>query len=299
MKKRLFALVLALTVVLSSVASAELWYVQTGNGKPLNVRSQPTTKSKALTRLSSGSAIEVTKLLEDDDWAEITVGNRTGYCMTSFLMKGARAVSDKLGYTMIYDDALFDYESKDGVDTYWWKDQQEGKPNCYLAVSSLPDTTAQAAIDGLALQSGVEGDRFTVTLGGEEVLSYTFVESEEASAPMAQYVCVPRSNGSVLLIELGLYADADAMIGEKLQDMLYSMTFATSKTDLRQKTKQEYVQCKDCGGWFKAGKAFKNHTCPAKSNKKLVQCPDCGGWFEKGNIFRNHVCPAKDEKTYE
>lgn len=115
--------------------------------------------------MHSGSAIEVTKLLEDDDWAEIAVGNRTGYCMTSFLMKGARAVSDKLGYTMIYDDALFDYESKDG------------------------------------------------------------------------------------------------------------------------------------GGWFKAGKAFKNHTCSAKSNKKLVQCPDCGDWFPAGNVFRNHQCvnyPSED-----
>ena len=60
-----------------------------------------------------------------------------------------------LGYSIVYDESLFSYEQAGGIDTYWWKAQEPGKPNCYLSVSRLTGYTLDEAMEGLILQSGL------------------------------------------------------------------------------------------------------------------------------------------------
>ena len=284
--------------LMMATASAETWYVQTGNGKPLNVRSGASTHAKMITRLSSGSAVEVEELLEDGAWAKITFGNRTGYCMTTFLAQGDRAVCKDLGYTLVYDESLFTLEEQEDMDVYWWNAQEEDKPNCFMSLSCVTGYSLDEVIDGLVLQSGVEGDRYTLALGGMEVPAYTFSEGKEEGDRLVQYVCMPRSDGSVLLIESDCYIGGEETIGQYLQEMLYSMTFSTQETDLQVHSSVQYVQCPDCGEWFEEGNVYRNHICPARSETPYVQCPDCGGWFEEGNEYRNHICPARSETPY-
>lgn len=168
-------------------------------------------------------------------------------------------------------------------------------PNCYLSVSRLTGYTLDEAMEGLILQADFEGTRSTITLDGQEASTFTFAQGTDADDAVTQYVCVPRSDGSILLIELSYYTGAKDTIGQYLQEMLLSITFSTPETASGPDASVGYVQCPDCGQWFEAGNVFRNHICPAKNETEYVQCPDCGQWFEAGNVFRNHICPAREE----
>ena len=298
-KKLALFLTLVLALTAACAAEAEPWCVQTGNNKPLNVRSGPSRSKGIIASLENGTEVDVLAFTQDGQWAQIAWNGRNGYCMAAYL---AQDESADLGYALVYDESLFDFEQTGGVDAYTWKAQESGKPSCYLSVSRLTGYTLEEAMDGLVLQSGVDGERSTITLNGQEVPSYTFSEGADADDRVTQYVCVPRSDGTLLLIELSCYAGVRDTVGRYLEEMLYSMTFSTQDTvsgDV------EYVQCPDCGQWFEAGNVFRNHVCPARSQSadsasgdvEYVQCPDCGQWFEAGNVFRNHVCPARSQSA--
>ena len=164
--------------------------------------------------------------------------------------------------------------------------------------------TAETAIDGLALQSGVEGERYSVTLDGREVPAYTFSEGMAEGSRLVQDICVPRSDGSTLLIELESYVGAEETVGRALQEMLESMTFPGESQSGSSAPDNQYVQCPDCGQWYEAGNVYRNHVCPAKrqaDDEEYVQCDICGEWFRAGNEFRNHICvtyPSEDNMAY-
>ena len=297
-KKALSLLTLILTLLVASAAAAQTWYVKTGDGKPLNVRSGPSKTSGIIGTVKNGNALEVVELVEDGVWAKVVYGNRTGYCMAAYLDKAEDDLSGDLGYTLVYDESLFSFEQAGGVDAYWWKAQETGMPNCYLSVSRLTGYTLDEAMEGLILQADFEGTRSTITLDGQEASTFTFAQGTDADDAVTQYVCVPRSDGSILLIELSYYTGAKDTIGQYLQEMLLSITFSTPETASGPDASVGYVQCPDCGQWFEAGNVFRNHICPAKNETEYVQCPDCGQWFEAGNVFRNHICPAKNETEY-
>lgn len=96
----LLAALLALTLAASAfaaTASAETadegsvvgtWHVQTGNKKPLNIRQQPSTKSKIVSKLDNNTNVEVVEASEDGEWAHIHFGNHSGYCKFQYLSQG-------------------------------------------------------------------------------------------------------------------------------------------------------------------------------------------------------------------
>lgn len=297
-KKRIGILFLALMLMGMATAAAQQAYVRTGNHKPVNVRSSASQKAQIVARLENGTTVEVNRLVGDGTWAEITYGQHTGYCMTVFLGMDSLAVCRGVDYTIEYDESLFTYESSGGTDTYWWSAQEADKPNCFMSLSILTDFTAEKAIEGLALQSGVEGERYSVMLGGREAPAYTFSEGMEAGSRLVEYVCVPRSDGSTLLIELDNYIGAEETIGQVMQEMLESMTFPGESQGGQTAQNEGRAQCPDCGQWFEAGNVYRNHVCPARQQAdetEYVQCPDCGQWFEAGNVYRNHICPARQQ----
>lgn len=79
-------------------------------------------------------------------------------------------------------------------------------------------------------------------------------------------------------------------------------TFALAQSDAESLMRNNgYVQCDDCGNWYKPDYAFTNHYCEAQPwestdggaallDSGYVQCEDCGGWYMNGNEFRNHFC---------
>ena len=305
-KRSIFCFLFVLCLAASPVAAAEIWHVQTPNGKPLNVRSEASKIGGIIATIDNGSAVEVVKLLKEGEWAQISLNNRTGYCMTSYLFRD----SGELGYTLVYDRDLFTLEQSDGIDTYRWNDQTEGMPNCYLSVSRLTGYTLEEAINGLALQSGVDGERSTIALDGQEALSYSFCEGSQEHDRVVQYVCVPQSDGSILLIELACYAAIQEAVEPYLQEMLFSITLSGQSDNPDSSSgaaETEYVRCEICGEWFEAGNVFRNHQCvtypgedyaAAESSPEMVRCEICGEWFEAGNVFRNHQCVTYPGEDY-
>lgn len=297
-KRTISILALILTFLAATAAVAETWYIQTDNGKPLNIRSGPSKTSGIVATAEDGIPLEVVELLEDGTWAKVVYHNQTGYCMTAFLTRDQEPEGSDLGYSIVYDESLFSYEQAGGIDTYWWKAQESGKPNCYLSVSRLTGYTLDEAMEGLILQSGFEGTRSTLVLDGQVTSTFTFAEGTDADDAVTQYVCVPLSDGSILLVELSYYVAAEETAGQALQEMLRSITFSTQENVPQSNSSVEYAQCPDCGQWFETGNVFRNHLCPAREaaaaddagSTEYVQCDICGEWFRAGNEFRNHLC---------
>lgn len=226
-KRTISILALILTVLAATAAAAESWYIQTDNVKPLNIRSGPSKTSGIVATAENGIPLEVVELFEDGTWAKVVYHNQTGYCMTAFLTRDQEPEGSDLGYSIVYDESLFSYEQAGGIDTYWWKAQEPGKPNCYLSVSRLTGYTLDEAMEGLILQSGFEGTRSTLVLDGQVTSTFTFAEGTDADDAVTQYVCVPLSDGSILLVELSYYVAAEETAGQALQEMLHSITFST------------------------------------------------------------------------
>lgn len=297
-KRTISILALILTFLAATAAAAETWYIQTDNGKPLNIRSGPSQTSGIIATAENGIPLEVVELLEDGTWAKVVYHNQTGYCMTTFLTRDQEPEGSDLGYSIVYDESLFSYEQAGGIDTYWWKAQEPGKPNCYLSVSRLTGYTLDEAMEGLILQSGFEGTRSTLVLDGQVASTFTFAEGTDADDAVTQYVCVPLSDGSILLVEISYYVAAKETAGQALQEMLHSITFSTPENVPKSNSSAEYAQCPDCGQWFETGNVFRNHLCPAREaaeagdadSTEYVQCDICGEWFRAGNEFRNHLC---------
>ena len=179
-KRTISILALILTFLAATAAIAETWYIQTDNGKPLNIRSGPSKTSGIVATAENGIPLEVVELLEDGTWAKVVYHNQTGYCMTAFLTRDQEPEGSDLGYSIVYDESLFSYEQAGGIDTYWWKAQEPGKPNCYLSVSRLTGYTLDEAMEGLILQSGFEGTRSTLVLDGQVTSTFTFAEGTDA-----------------------------------------------------------------------------------------------------------------------
>jgi len=91
MKKRLLALtavmILVLSVCMTSALAYETMYVRTGNGKTLNVRSEPATGDNVLLRLPYGEQVTVDYHL-GNGWSCIMLAGAydVGYVQTKFLV---------------------------------------------------------------------------------------------------------------------------------------------------------------------------------------------------------------------
>ena len=116
-KRTISILALILTFLAATAAVAETWYIQTDNGKPLNIRSGPSKTSGIVATAENGIPLEVVELLEDGTWAKVVYHNQTGYCMTAFLTRDQEPEGSDPGYSIVYDESLFSYEQAGGIDT--------------------------------------------------------------------------------------------------------------------------------------------------------------------------------------
>ena len=92
MKKIISVAIILVTVfalMIPAFASAGAWgtdmWVNCENGKTLNLRMEPSMKSKAITKFTCGTKLEV---MEDlgNGWVHVTNGEYTGYVMKKFLV---------------------------------------------------------------------------------------------------------------------------------------------------------------------------------------------------------------------
>ena len=70
-KKLALFLTLVLALTAACAAEAEPWCVQTGNNKPLNVRSGPSRSDGIIASLENGTEVDVLAFTQDGQWAQI------------------------------------------------------------------------------------------------------------------------------------------------------------------------------------------------------------------------------------
>lgn len=81
----LFALVLFGSLALAPVALASTMYVNTSNGKSLNLRDYPSKDGNIISSLPYGSAVEVDDGFVGSSWAHVYLSGVEGYCMYRYL----------------------------------------------------------------------------------------------------------------------------------------------------------------------------------------------------------------------
>ena len=79
-------LTLMIPVVSTAASAGQTMWVNCADGKRLNVRTEPSTKSRAIARLDCGTKVEVLDNV-GGGWLYVTDGRTTGYVMGKFLVE--------------------------------------------------------------------------------------------------------------------------------------------------------------------------------------------------------------------
>ena len=93
MNKRIIAFLLILGILAAMLipcasAYGMVKYVYTRNGKPVNVRSQPSLNAALMGTIAFGKAVTVENYTVDYTWAVITFNGKTAYVMSQYLVDG-------------------------------------------------------------------------------------------------------------------------------------------------------------------------------------------------------------------
>jgi hypothetical protein len=79
--------------------SGQMATIKTADGKPVNLRGDPSTKNAYLYKLASGAAVEVLeKAINDsgEEWAKVKAGGKIGYVMAQYLSGADEKTDDGL-----------------------------------------------------------------------------------------------------------------------------------------------------------------------------------------------------------
>lgn len=135
----------------------------------------------------------------------------------------------RLGYSMIYDPAVFTLDdTEESMDIYTYHTSEVLDGPAYLAIQSYPDLDAQTLADGIALQSGQDGVAAQQTYFGADSLDTQCVYYEEDVNGVTQahaYYAVPKGEGS-LLVEITGYVGMPQQIQAKFEEMTGTFTLS-------------------------------------------------------------------------
>ena len=79
-------LTLMIPVVSTAASAGQTMWVNCADGKRLNLREEPNTNSRIITRIDCGTKVDLIRDL-GDGWMFISVGKQTGYVMKKFLVE--------------------------------------------------------------------------------------------------------------------------------------------------------------------------------------------------------------------
>ena len=156
-----------------------------------------------------------------DDAAELTVVIE-GETLT---IAGSRHNS-WLGYSMIYDPAVFTFNQVDETADSYMAEVVEGRPNVYLSVSVIEDLTFDETVEGMRIQKGIEEEDETASIGAHRYAAtyLRYAAGAGANDEVVEYY-ITEQNGTIFLVALGNFVDGQEDFGARLHAMLDTMTF--------------------------------------------------------------------------
>ena len=136
----------------------------------------------------------------------------------------------KLGYFMNYDPSVFTLDdTQDDIDTFYYNTAEKLDLPVYVTVQFNSELSAQAAVNGLILQSGMDGVKATKTyIGIYDIKAQNiYVEKDVNGIKQVQvFYVIPIDQGS-MIIEVGSYVGVPEQIDSKLEEMI--VTFSLRK----------------------------------------------------------------------
>lgn len=140
--------------------------------------------------------------------------------------KSGEKIESVLGYQLTYKPELFSLAGGEGVDTFQFVSEDTLNAPIYLAVQRYKDMDADTLIEGLILQSGIDGVKAQDTYIGEDDIEAKciVIEREEYETTRIQvFYAIPRSKGA-LLVEVGGYTGMPEKAENCLEEMLGSFS---------------------------------------------------------------------------
>lgn len=205
MKKRMMALLLTVTCVISCAACV---------GKE---RSQPDGSAQK-------EADTIGEEIAPDTKAEETDKTETGGGEYEYPAEGAGTVvwESPLGYSMTYDPAVFTLDDTGEADVFTYNTTEKLDAPVYISVQSYPDMDDQTLAEGLALQSGSDGVEVQDAYfgAGSVETKLIYIEREVEGLKQIQiFYAIPAGEGS-LLVEMGTYVGVPKSVDGKFEETI-------------------------------------------------------------------------------
>ncbi len=140
-------------------------------------------------------------------------------------------IESVLGYQLTYEPEIFSLGGAEGMDTYQFVSEDTLNAPVYLAVQRYKDMDADALIEGLILQSGIDGVKAQDTCIGEDNIEAKciVIEREKYETTWIQaFYAIPRSKGA-LLVEVSRYTGMPEKAENCLEEMLASFSLKTEE----------------------------------------------------------------------
>ncbi len=213
MKKKILALLLAVTCVISCSACA---------GKE---GGQPDGNVQKETGAVGGETTLDTKAEETDKaQTEETDQAETGGGEYEYPSEDAGTVEweSPHGYSMTYDPTVFTLDDTGEADVFTYNTAEKLDAPVYISVQAYPDMDAETLADGLVLQSGIDGvEAQDAYFGADSVeTKNVYIEKEVDGVKQIQiFYAIPAGEGS-LLVEMGSYVGVPENVDWKFEEML-------------------------------------------------------------------------------
>lgn len=176
-----------------------------------------TAKTEVVSEAATEAVIEMTQ----EEAPEIETAEESTQETEEALEEGMLYESE-YGYTITYDDTLFEVLNSEGSDCFQLLNQDlEKEVPVYLAVSKL-DYSLEDAIDGLILQAGIDGlEAEDTTVGSEEYEAkyFSYESNDNENGPFYETFLAVQTDDGVFLLEVG-YGD---QVSQEVQDALNAM----------------------------------------------------------------------------
>ncbi len=213
MKKKILALLLAVTFVISCSACAG----KEGGRSDGNVQKE--------TGAVGGETTLDTKAEETDKaQTEETDQAETGGGEYEYPSEDAGTVEweSPHGYSMTYDPTVFTLDDTGEADVFTYNTAEKLDAPVYISVQAYPDMDAETLADGLVLQSGIDGVEAQDAYFGADSMETknVYIEKEVDGVKQIQiFYAIPAGEGS-LLVEMGSYVGVPENVDWKFEEML-------------------------------------------------------------------------------
>ena len=223
---------LAALLLWSAAASADTLFVNTQNGKTVNMRSGAGTRHKILMRIPNGHAVETEEALDKSGWMLCTYNGHRGYINGQYLSE--------------IPGPLHGYEVSGYMATV-----KPSSAGGYVNMREKPSKNAKA------LYKCYEGNEMIVLRSnGTWCLVY---DTGSCDRGFIQSSFLEYKEEVDLADITFLLADTASMIPASGKTASTSHSSSGSSQG-----KTEMVYCELCGGWYEAGNIFRNHICSGR-----------------------------------